>query len=325
MKNYKPSKFIKSNPYSIFNINNYCRINNINSICLSNEYVNCYSKLKFKCDCGNIFEVSWNSFKKKQQKCKTCSGGINKEKNSLDFFKNEFNKKGYKILSNLNNFNNKSKFCLKDKDNYKYHSSYHDLKYGLDKFSKFNPFTIYNINNYIAINNLGIKLLSTQKDYVDAYSNLTFSCCECGKEYKCSFGQIRHGRTRCQKCNKQISSLEFKTEKFLKENNIIYKKQVKFKKCLYKRELPFDFGIYDENNNLILLIECDGRQHFEEINHFKSKDLSPKEALKERKLKDNIKNKFCNDNNIKLIRIPYWNFNNDEYIKILKKEIINIS
>ena len=31
------------------------------------------------------------------------------------------------------------------------------------------------------------------------------------------------------------------------------------------------------------------------------------------------KTQYCNDNNIKLIRIPYWDFNNIE--KILKKEL----
>ena len=29
---------------------------------------------------------------------------------------------------------------------------------------------------------------------------------------------------------------------------------------------------------------------------------------------DNIKTKYCEDNNIKLIRIPYWNYNNIEQI-----------
>ena len=37
------------------------------------------------------------------------------------------------------------------------------------------------------------------------------------------------------------------------------------------------------------------------------------------KIRDTIKTKYCKDNNIKLIRIPYWDFNNIE--KILKKEL----
>ena len=37
------------------------------------------------------------------------------------------------------------------------------------------------------------------------------------------------------------------------------------------------------------------------------------------KIKDNIKTQYCKDNNIKLIRIPYWDFDNIE--EILKKEL----
>ena len=37
---------------------------------------------------------------------------------------------------------------------------------------------------------------------------------------------------------------------------------------------------------------------------------------------DNIKNKYCLDNNIELIRIPYWNFTKEYYQEIIEK-IIN--
>lgn len=37
---------------------------------------------------------------------------------------------------------------------------------------------------------------------------------------------------------------------------------------------------------------------------------------------DAIKNKYCEDNNIKLLRIPYWDFDNIE--EILKKELTTI-
>lgn len=38
------------------------------------------------------------------------------------------------------------------------------------------------------------------------------------------------------------------------------------------------------------------------------------EQFQLRKIKDNIKTQYCEDNNIKLIRIPYWEFNNIETI-----------
>ena len=40
-----------------------------------------------------------------------------------------------------------------------------------------------------------------------------------------------------------------------------------------------------------------------------------------RKVKDTIKTIYCKENNIKLIRIPYWDFDNIE--EILCKELLN--
>ena len=43
------------------------------------------------------------------------------------------------------------------------------------------------------------------------------------------------------------------------------------------------------------------------------------EDLEDRQKKDNIKTQYCLDHNIKLIRIPYWDFKNIE--NILKQEL----
>ena len=39
-----------------------------------------------------------------------------------------------------------------------------------------------------------------------------------------------------------------------------------------------------------------------------------KSKLEMQKQRDLIKDKYCQDNNIKLLRIPYWDFNNIELI-----------
>lgn len=61
-----------------------------------------------------------------------------------------------------------------------------------------------------------------------------------------------------------------------------------------------DFAIFDSNNVLSHLIEIDGRQH--------SNDYTPwdnSETLEERQYRDKLKNEYCKNHNIKLIRIPY--------------------
>jgi very-short-patch-repair endonuclease len=99
---------------------------------------------------------------------------------------------------------------------------------------------------------------------------------------------------------------------FLEKTNIKFEREKKFKDCRNKMELPFDFYLPQHK----ILIEFDGKQHFESMNYF-----GGKEGLEYLKYNDKIKDNFCDENNIKLIRIPYWDINNIE--KILEKEIIS--
>ena len=113
----------------------------------------------------------------------------------------------------------------------------------------------------------------------------------------------------CPICKK--SKGELIIDNYLKENNILYVSQKKFKNCKNKRPLPFDFYLSEYN----ICIEFDGRQHYEIVNAFGGKD-----GFNLIKKNDAIKTKYCEDNDIKLIRIPYWEKNNIE--EILKKEVI---
>ncbi len=85
-------------------------------------------------------------------------------------------------------------------------------------------------------------------------------------------------------------------EKFLIKNNLDYTHQHKFDECKNINKLSFDFYLPDYN----ICIEYDGEQHFTSIEFF-----GGKEGLKNRIKLDKIKTKYCNDNNIKLIRIKY--------------------
>ena len=81
------------------------------------------------------------------------------------------------------------------------------------------------------------------------------------------------------------------------------------------KTLPFDFYIPDLN----ICIEYDGEQHFEPVDFGgKGKEYAEK-RFKAQQKRDNIKTEYCKNNNIKLIRIPYWEFDNVE--NILKQEL----
>lgn len=106
---------------------------------------------------------------------------------------------------------------------------------------------------------------------------------------------------------------EERIEKFLIEQNIKYKKEYTFPDLKDIGLLRFDFAIFDNNNNLIQLIEYDGKQHF-------SADYTPwgneKDTLSDRQKRDNLKTEYCKRNNIKLIRVNW-----DPRNKITKEKL----
>ena len=107
----------------------------------------------------------------------------------------------------------------------------------------------------------------------------------------------------CSRCND--SKGEKKITQLLLENNINYIPQKSFDDCIYIKKLKFDFYLIDYNT----CVEFDGEQHFNKF-RFEKDDTK----LNERLLKDKIKNDYCKDNKINLIRIPYFEFKNIESI-----------
>lgn len=106
---------------------------------------------------------------------------------------------------------------------------------------------------------------------------------------------------------------ESKGERFIREylikKQIIYIYQHKFEGCRDVRKLPFDYYLPEYN----LCIEYDGIQHFKPIDNFGGVN-----GFKELKRRDNIKNKFCFDNQINLLRISYDSDIINELNKVLK-------
>ena len=65
-----------------------------------------------------------------------------------------------------------------------------------------------------------------------------------------------------------------------------------------------------------MVIEYDGQQHYISIENWGGIN-----KLNDNIRKDTIKNKYCEDNNIRILRIPYWDFEN---IEILIKNYLNL-
>ena len=88
--------------------------------------------------------------------------------------------------------------------------------------------------------------------------------------------------------------------------------------------LPFDFAIF-KDDKLEFLIEVQGRQHYEIVRHSKEETFEIlQQKLKTTQSHDNIKEGYCKCNNIKLIKIPYWDIKNNKYKEIINTLIHNI-
>lgn len=108
----------------------------------------------------------------------------------------------------------------------------------------------------------------------------------------------------CKYCNETKG--EKKIRIYLENNNIKYKQQYK------NYGFIFDFYIEDYNT----YIEFNGRQHYEPIEFFGGVESFDKQLSK-----DILKDKILEKDNIKLIKIGYWQINKVD--DILKKELIN--
>lgn len=93
----------------------------------------------------------------------------------------------------------------------------------------------------------------------------------------------------------------------LDDFGLVYEQQKRFTGCKDKKTLPFDIYLSDYN----ILIEFDGEHHYYPIPR-KSGDDGLVEFQKVQ-LHDKIKTEYCKNNNIPLIRIPYWERDDMEY------------
>lgn len=130
--------------------------------------------------------------------------------------------------------------------------------------------------------------------YINARTPILHRCLIDGHEWLADPDKLLHGHG-CPKCNE--TNGERTVRLWLERHDILYECQKHFDDCRDVLTLPFDFYLPEYN----ALIEYDGKQHHEPIEYF-----GGKEAFEYVKRHDEIKNKYCEDNDIRLLRIPYY-------------------
>lgn len=118
-------------------------------------------------------------------------------------------------------------------------------------------------------------------------------CLEHGSFYQTPFSHLIR-KTGCPNCKE--SKGEKKIREVLNMKNILFEREKRFADCRDKYPLLFDFYLPTKN----ILIEFDGKQHYEAIDFFGGAD-----KLTSLKKRDNIKNEYAKKHNIRLIRILY--------------------
>jgi len=136
-------------------------------------------------------------------------------------------------------------------------------------------------------------------DYKNSHDLVLIICKKHGEFVQSPSAHLSQ-RQGCPNCNE--SKGERIVNSILEKNNIKSVRQKKFEDCnnrvegRYCIKLPFDFYLPDKNT----CIEYDGVQHFKPVPRF-----GGEEGFIRVQKSDKLKNQYCEENGIKLIRIPY--------------------
>jgi len=288
------------------------------------ESSNCI--VKVQCDsCLEIMEITFNNYKRSikhnnKSYCFVCGKimGANKRKYNIAMVQNYLTTNGLKCkLVSTKYISSKQNLEFKCECGTNYKATWNDFylkkiyqcrQCGIGKRTDANTKTselfiseVFNLtgNDYTVLG-----------EYKSALTKILMRHNKCGCEWETKPNVFLSGR-RCPKCKE--SRGEKKVCHYLEKMKIKYLTQKVFKDCKDKRALPFDFYLPDNNT----LIEFDGRQHYQTLKYREDKYSN----LLYQQKHDKIKNDYCVDSNIMLIRIPYWEINNVE--KILDDILIN--
>ena len=142
-----------------------------------------------------------------------------------------------------------------------------------------------------------------------------WACPFCKNSYEASIYHRTYSGSGCPKC--KMNHGEIRIYNYLKNMGFKFFQQHSFPDCKNKKSLKFDF--YLPNSNLC--IEYQGKQHYYPYD-FKTFSYTTDNAIKKYNYtlnNDEIKRKYCKDNNIRLLEISYNKINGIE--TLLDKEL----
>lgn len=257
---------------------------------------------KCQCDCGNIVYVTSNNLRNNHTKSCGCLAAekLAKRNQSKSLIGQRFGK--LKVISDSGKRQGKNIIyvCLCDCGNTVEVSSSglkmkHSQSCGCSK-SELIKIKAKEQSNLVG-KTFG-KLSVIERTDLRNHSQVVYKCqCECGGIIYTSSSYLTNGKTKS--CGCINSSSEEIISDILENNNIKFVKQKRFNDCRDNKPLPFDFYV---SNHYV--IEYDGIQHYKALGGW-----GTEEHLLSVQRHDKIKNDYCKEHGIPIIRIPYTHKN----------------
>jgi len=259
------------------------------------KYKNSYTKILCKCKiCGWEWRVAPNSLLSRKTGCRKCFDKANslRYSKSQDVFIKEMSNINPNIEIIGQYVNNMTKIKCRCPEGHVWEPTPNNLLAGSGcvDCAGLRKKTHGEFIKELALLNPDIEVVS---EYTGSNNKLKCVCNIDGHVWETTPNHLLEGKG-CPKCS--ASKGEKQIAKYLKKHNIPYNYQHTFDDCRNIYPLVFDFYI----PNMKTTIEYDGEQHFQPIDYF-----GGQEAFEDTKRRDWIKNKYCIDNNIYMIRIPY--------------------
>lgn len=263
---------------------------------LEKEFVNERQPMKYRCRrCG--YEATKDvAHLKRDQGCKRCANRETAEKRrfTIEKIREFLNKREWKLHSTEYR-KNSDKIIVECEKGHSIDVTFMSLRAGAGcRVCSGRAVPTFEQRTEI-FHNLGLELLT--EEYDGAHIPIPCRCVKCNKETQRSWTMARQGYG-CHMCF-PLSKGEGAIARFLDKVECEYTRQYKTEECKNIKPLPFDFAIFDcTREKLMALIEFDGAQHRMPIEYF-----GGEEGFLYRKTNDDIKNRFCENKNIPLLRI----------------------
>ena len=157
------------------------------------------------------------------------------------------------------------------------------------------------------------RLLVIERAENNRFGHVCYRCkCDCGGEAIVDATNLRNGNTNSCGCIK--SKGEMIINNWLQEHNIDFRSQYSFNNCVLStgRRPFFDFVLF-KNNKPYLVIEYNGRQHYEATGGWNTE-----ESVQETQRRDREKLQWCEDNHYPVLIIKY----DEDIEKILEERLL---